>query len=274
MLSEREQHNWEKRREQLSALLDNELAEAERAALAAHLQGCAACRAELESLRRTRALLGAVPQPALPRSFLLPVEPAPQQSAGELAGVARPGQRPSAASAPAPSAPRAERPPVPLSAARSDRLNRSVQVVRWLSTIAAIFGLLLLCGSVLATFASLHAGGASTASAPGLSARTPNQNQGSTAQGNTPPVENTPKVTNPGATSTAFQDRGSPTATAGGGETGGATPSPTQSENPSTGSGAGFALSTPELGLLLLGLGVVGLVAAATLRRIGASTGR
>lgn len=62
-------HGW--LREQLSAYLDGELGPAERARLEAHLQGCPACRAELDSLRRTVELVGRLPAVSPLRSFRL-----------------------------------------------------------------------------------------------------------------------------------------------------------------------------------------------------------
>lgn len=57
--------------EQLSAYLDGQLALAERARVESHLQGCAACARELESLRRTVALVQALPRVPVPRAFTL-----------------------------------------------------------------------------------------------------------------------------------------------------------------------------------------------------------
>jgi len=51
----------------LSALLDDELTDRERAAVGAHLVDCAHCRDELDSLRVTRALLRGAPVRALPQ---------------------------------------------------------------------------------------------------------------------------------------------------------------------------------------------------------------
>ena len=68
--------DWERQREALSALLDDELDVTQRRSLEGHLAECEQCRTELASLRRTRALLRAMPQPPLPRSFTLPVETA------------------------------------------------------------------------------------------------------------------------------------------------------------------------------------------------------
>lgn len=57
--------------EQLSALLDNQPEEAGEA-YRRHLASCQQCQQELAELRQTVNLLRALPQPALPRSFVLP----------------------------------------------------------------------------------------------------------------------------------------------------------------------------------------------------------
>ena len=48
----------------LSAYLDGELNQAERARLDAHLPGCAECRTTLDALRATVAGLATLPEPA------------------------------------------------------------------------------------------------------------------------------------------------------------------------------------------------------------------
>jgi hypothetical protein len=53
-------------RERLSLLLDGELPDAERARMERHLRECAACRAELEELRRTVELLRGLPPVDVP----------------------------------------------------------------------------------------------------------------------------------------------------------------------------------------------------------------
>jgi Putative zinc-finger len=74
--------------EQLSAFLDAQLSPAEQAEYHAHIESCQQCQSALASLRQTVALLRAMPQPSLPRSFALPAgvtylqEPAARQ--GEL----------------------------------------------------------------------------------------------------------------------------------------------------------------------------------------------
>jgi len=58
---------------QLSTLLDGQLPIEEREFSDAHLATCEQCQLELESLRQTKMLLHALPRPALPRSFVLPI---------------------------------------------------------------------------------------------------------------------------------------------------------------------------------------------------------
>ena len=79
----------EYRQEQLSTALDGMLPPEEQVALDAHLAGCDTCTRELEELGQVRMLLRAMPEPALPRSFLLPTE-------GELAAPHRAVRPPSA----------------------------------------------------------------------------------------------------------------------------------------------------------------------------------
>jgi anti-sigma factor RsiW len=80
-VSSNHQHSdWERQYERLSAYLDNEVDEDERAALERHLPTCEECRDTLEELRQTRALLRALPAPVSPRSFLIPETGAVPQS--------------------------------------------------------------------------------------------------------------------------------------------------------------------------------------------------
>ena len=57
---------------ELSAYIDEELAPEELAFYDAHIQTCQPCQAALADLRLTSALLGSMPQVAVPRSFALP----------------------------------------------------------------------------------------------------------------------------------------------------------------------------------------------------------
>jgi negative regulator of sigma E activity len=242
---EHSQHDWERQRDQLSALLDNELDEQERAALTAHLPTCAECRAELESLRRTRALVRALPQPALPRSFALPLEAAPVQELPRPAAAASPARR-------HPSAP----------PARLSNRRRPLRTLQWISTIAAVLGIALLLSSFLSglsfggratsasyTNAPAAAGTGQQSSTPAPTSRTTDTHTGES----TPSV---PTTKPPGATPT---------------------PSPTTSERklggPGSASGApsnpflGALISTTGLGALLLILSACGFTIAWAMRR-------
>jgi anti-sigma factor RsiW len=57
---------------ELSAFLDKALTPEEMALCDAHIQTCQVCRTALADLRLTSALLGGMPQVAVPRSFVLP----------------------------------------------------------------------------------------------------------------------------------------------------------------------------------------------------------
>ena len=136
----------EYRQEQLSAALDGMLAPEEQAALDAHLAGCETCSQELEELRQVRLLIRAMPEPALPRSFLLPTE-------GELAAPHR-------AIRTAERAPATTTNITPLRQP-TRRPTRTLQVTRWIGTIAAVLGMALFLGTLVA-----HQGASYSTSAP------------------------------------------------------------------------------------------------------------
>lgn len=123
--------------EQLSAFLDKQLTPQEQAFFDAHLQSCQRCQHVLAELRGTVALLRAMPEPPLPRSFTLP--------AGiSQTSIARPQ-------------------PLPLSSQQRRvpryMLQRSVRAV---STLAAVIAVLFILSGLLAGL-GFRAGG-STAS--------------------------------------------------------------------------------------------------------------
>jgi anti-sigma factor RsiW len=129
--------------EQLSAFLDKQLPLQEQAFVDAHLHSCEQCRLALVDLRATVALVRAMPQATLPRSFTLPVTvtPLPIQAAREARQAAEPVRRQ----------------PV----ARSG-LRRSL---RFASAIAAVLGLLFILSGLLPAIAPGHStGGAATLS--------------------------------------------------------------------------------------------------------------
>lgn len=114
--------------EQLSAYLDGQLSSQELSTWDAHLNMCQECQQTLAELRETVALLHALPQPALPRSFMLPVDSV----------VARP----------APVQPLA---PIPLHATPRRRTWSFYMqgMLRTVSTIAAILGIVFLLSGLL-----------------------------------------------------------------------------------------------------------------------------
>jgi len=238
------EHDWEQQREQLSALMDNELGAQERAELEAHLATCAQCRAELASLQRASALLRALPQPTLPRSFALPLEAAPIQAPPrQVSSEARPArQQPGAPSA------------------RRTNPRRPAQVLRWISTIAALLGIIVLLSSAFAGHS--FSNGAATTSA--LS--TDQKPSGSAGQPTNPATSQPERTANthPGVPTTA------PTS---GGATGtpGATPVSTFDQGgqpgPDIGSSLGALLSSAGFGVLLLLLSVCGFAIAWAMRR-------
>lgn len=81
-----ELHTWVA--ERLSDFIDQQLAPNERARVETHLADCAQCRASLESMRWTMALVKQTPPPTTQRSFALPV-PARREPSSFAFGFAR-----------------------------------------------------------------------------------------------------------------------------------------------------------------------------------------
>ncbi len=73
-------------RPRLSEYLDGALGPDDRARVRAHLAGCAACQAELDSLSLTVELLHRLPQVRVPRSFVLEA-PLPRPAASDPAAA-------------------------------------------------------------------------------------------------------------------------------------------------------------------------------------------
>jgi Putative zinc-finger len=152
--------------EQLSAFLDKQLTPQEQAFFDAHLQSCSRCQNALGELRRTVALLHAMPQPQLPRSFALP------------AGISH-----IQAARPQP--------------ARQRRvLNYTLQrTVRAVSTLAAIFALIFILSGLLA---NVHLGTGGSGTTASSSFNSNGSTQHATAEQNstrvTQPQASTPRV--------------------------------------------------------------------------------
>lgn len=171
----------EYRQEQLSAALDAMLSADEQAALDAHLAGCETCTRELEEMRQVRMLLRALPQPTLPRSFLLPAE-------GELVapGVHAHAEERHSAPNVTPMRQSGRR------ASQSARGSRTLSVTRWVGTLAAVLGLALFLGTLLPGLTSQ--GGAYSTSAP--AAQNGSSNSAVSAVARTATHETNPSPTN------------------------------------------------------------------------------
>lgn len=173
--------------EQLSALLDQQLSSQEQTEYNAHLKTCQQCQNVMADLKLTVALLHALPQPTLPRSFVLPATTAHAQE--------QPGHtiRPLTTTT-------RRTPPH-----RLGHLAR--RSIRTISTIAAVIGLIFMLSSFLTTHSF---GGATTNSSTGSipasgpargSATTPHvetKHTPTAASGQTPgvavPVTPTPQI--------------------------------------------------------------------------------
>lgn len=130
--------------EQLSALLDKQLSPQEWAVCQAHLRACQQCQGVLADLRQTSVLLRALPQPELPRSFVLPATIT--STAGQI------------------SRPEARATVMPITRGRRSAWPTYMRIsTRFISTIAAALGVFFLLSGLLL---SLPHGGATTASAP------------------------------------------------------------------------------------------------------------
>jgi anti-sigma factor RsiW len=171
------QHSdWDQQLEQLSAYLDNEVDEHERAALEQHLPTCEECRRALEELEQSRALLRAIPATALPRSFVLP----------ETGAVPEPlsrGRRRGSAAA------------LSSSGQRAAGAGRA-RALQWIGGLVAVLGLFLLISTTVPRTASLLTSGSSVGSANGgaRSAQVPNTNTqtrvpSESASGSTSPTQ-------------------------------------------------------------------------------------
>src|SRR5436305_6800440 len=180
--------------EQLSVALDGQLAAAEQAQLDAHLSTCEQCQQRLAALRHTVALLRALPQPVLPRSFELPI-PLHETATAEVV------ETPKGAATQSQSAlTTAEREPVSITAYRAEpatiaahasrrsrRANPLRTALRTMSALAAVAGLFLLLSGMFAV-----SNFAVTTSAPGMQASQSSSALPHTNDASTPPVPGTP----------------------------------------------------------------------------------
>ena len=149
-MAKQEQHLTTAR---LSAFIDGQLSPEEQAQTEAHLHTCTVCQQQLTELRQTVALLHALPQPKLPRSFMLPIaEPTIE-----------------------PRIPSTARPLAPITPLR--RRNTwpayAANVVRYASGLAALIGIVFLLSGLFGTTIGVSSGsGTSTTSTSGSSSNT------------------------------------------------------------------------------------------------------
>lgn len=140
--------------EQLSTLLDDQpYAAAQVGTYRAHLQTCEPCQSEFAELRQTVSLLRALPQPALPRSFVLPADfsLAPDELENEpTQTIASDIPRPIAL---------AHRRRHPSNPERRRTLWATMRIV---SSLVATIGLFLSLSGLLSGIASIHLGGTAT----------------------------------------------------------------------------------------------------------------
>ncbi len=140
--------------EQLSALLDKQLPSQEQARYEAHLRACQQCQTLLNDLRYAVALLHDLPQPTLPRSFVL---------TPEMLRAAAPVEEP-VASVPVTiqiEERRRQRQHGQRGAQNQSQLRRYIlpRTLRAMSTLVAVLGLLFVLSAL-----PFHPGGAGSAS--------------------------------------------------------------------------------------------------------------
>jgi hypothetical protein len=177
-------HNdWHLTTEQLSALLDGQLSSDEQAQLQTHLRACQQCQLRLADLRQTVALLHALPQPSLPRSFTLPVDDAVVT-------------------------------PISAHSQRATQLRRPTRpgyirtTMRTLSAIAAVLGIAFLLSTALPLVQGRSAQFSASSAQPirptGAGGNNPSQatKDGLPADNTTPQTALTPHATTPHATAT------------------------------------------------------------------------
>jgi anti-sigma factor RsiW len=158
--------------EQLSSLLDREASAEEQAQWEVHLSTCPQCQQEQAGLRQTVVLLHALPQPTPPRSFALPLEAPKPLPISHITT-----------------------PPTPIRRAPRRTLNPHVRrVLRTMSAIAAVIGVVFFLSGVLPSLAINGANGTATSTASNGSAASSSLSPHIAS--NTPAATRTPAATN------------------------------------------------------------------------------
>ena len=163
--------------EQLSALLDKEASAEEQAQWEGHLSTCPQCQRALTALRQAVAMLHALPQPTLPRSFVLSME------------AVEPISQPIAAA------------PTLLRPARR-RMNPYVRgVLRTVSALAAMIGVVFFLSGIVPTLG--HGGVTASSTSAGSSASSSANNSAGGGVSTKVPHSDHPQNLAPRVTATA-----------------------------------------------------------------------
>ena len=177
--------------EQLSAFFDRQLSSEEQAVFDAHMSTCQQCQNNLADLRLTVALLRAMPEEQVPRSFVLPgaLAPVPARTIRQDTTI------------------------TPIAGKQHARFNTLRRSVRVVSALAAVLALLIIVSGL---FPSLHYGAneSATTAAPVSSSgsantthapvQTPNVQKPTDVQSNARTVTPSPVASQtPGPTGTA-----------------------------------------------------------------------
>ena len=237
--------------EELSSSLDGQLTETEQAQRDEHLKTCEECQLKLADLRETVAVLHALPQPRLPRSFVLSAE-----------AVATPL-----------TAHREERGAPQTISKRRRRWPTYIQTtIRTMSTLAAMVGIVLVLAGLLSVVP--HGGGAAATSgsvpmaapAAASTANSEHSSSGSTTQSQAktaPSATTTAKTFAPNAPTPTAQPTSPPENTG--------MQQPQDTSVPEARLPAFLDLNTAagrtSLGILLLVLSIVGFVLLARQRK-------
>lgn len=245
-------HNRHLTTEQLSAFLDDALPAQERVVCEAHLHTCQQCQQTLAELRQTVALLHALPQPVLPRSFILSAEMLSAKQSAEAAVT------PALTPVPTPSV-------LPFPAThRRNKPGFIFTTLRFASGIAAVIGIVLLTASLFSalphpmmgasTASNSTASGGNATGSIGPEATTPSNGTKTASNGD----RGTAVANNQHATPVTPAIR--PQVTPGPRIVGPPTPGTTSTTPPFTLPDVTTPVGQALLGLLLLVLGILGLL--------------
>lgn len=236
--------------EQLSALIDQQITTEEQATYTAHLQTCQQCQQAMAALRQTVMLLKALPQPTLPRSFVLPTN--------VIVMPDRPATVPSRSEPTTPARPQ----PQPQPQRRSVWIYTVQRSMRAVSTIAAVIGLIFVLSSLSISLPQFSSTSPTAASVPSVNHQEGGQAQplgnGSITTTSTIGPKHTtplPARTAPAASTSVptpiTTPNTSPQLTS---------PKPSQSQPPLSIVDLGTSMGRQDVGFALLLLGILGVV--------------